>query len=129
MSKGRPKTDVWKHFVEVKEDNAIRARCKNCGHMVNNAERMKAHWKTRIDDDAPSGASERKIPRLSRTTLSSFASTSSIKPEQSDMLITKFVVGSNSPFNVVENDHFRDMIQTLRPGTKIPSRQSCWPAS
>ena len=43
MSKGRPKTDVWKHFVEVKEDNATCARCKNCGHeMVNNAERLKA---------------------------------------------------------------------------------------
>ena len=89
--------------------------------MVNNAERMKSHWKTCIDDDAPSGTSERKIPRLSQTTLSSFASNSSIKPEQSDMLITKFVVGSNSPFNINENDHFRDMIQTLRPGTKIRS--------
>ena len=74
MSKGRPKTDVWKHFNEVKEDNAIRARCQNCGHeMVNNVERMKAQWKTCIADDAPSGACERKIPHLSQTTRSSFA--------------------------------------------------------
>ena len=104
------------------------ARCKNCNHeMVNNAERMKSHFnacskKTR-DCSAWEGDSAAKQPRLIQSTLEG-SSTGHTKQQEFDAAITKFVVGTNSPFVMVGNANLRRLVDILRPGTKTPSRQT-----
>ena len=122
---GRRESDKWINFDAIKADGLARARCKNCNHeMVNNAERMKSHFnacskKTR-DCSASEGASAAEQPRLIQSTLQ-VSSTGHTKQQEIDVAITKFVVGTNSPFVIVENANCRRLVDILRAGTKIPS--------
>ena len=125
---GRGKSDIWIRFDAIKADGVARVRCKNCNHeMVNNAERMKSHFhacSTKTGDcSASEGASAAKQPRLIQSTLQ-VSSTGHTKQQEIDAAITKLVVGTNSPFVIVENANFRRLVDILRPGTKIPSRQT-----
>lgn len=37
-------------------------------------------------------------------------------------LLSKAIYASNAPFNLVENDYWKDFFQALRPSYKVPSR-------
>ncbi len=128
---GRSKSDIWFHFDAIKVDGVARARCKNCNQkMVDNAERMKSLFnacsKEIRDCRTSEGASAAKEPRLIQSTLQ-VSSTGPTKQEEIDGAITKFGVGTNSPFIIVENgavENFWRLDDILRPGTKISSRQT-----
>ena len=122
---GRVKSDIWIHFTEVKVGDVVRARCKGCDHeMVNNAERMKSHWAScSKKNDTSEGPSAPKQPRLTQSTLS-IPTNSHKKEDEINMLIAKFIIGTNSPFLHVENKNFCRLVDALRPGTKIPNRRT-----
>ena len=123
---GRAKSDIWIHFDAIKVDGVARATRKNCNQEMNNAERMKNHFnacfKKTGDCSVSEGASAAKQPRLIQSTLQ-VSSTGHTKQQEIDAAITKFVVGTNSPFVIVENANFLRLVDILRPRTKIPSRQ------
>ena len=87
---------------------------------------MKSHFnacsKKTSDCSASEGASTAKKHRLIQSTLQ-VSSTRHTK-QQIDAATTKFVVGTNSPFAIVENANLRRLVDIWRPGTKIPSRQT-----
>ena len=88
---------------------------------------MRSHFiacsKKTGDCSASDGASAAKQPRLIQSTLQ-VSSTGRTKQQEIDAAITKFVVGTNSSFVIVENANFWHLVDILRPGTKIPSRQT-----
>ena len=44
-STGRPSLPIWDHFDKVNESGVIKAKCRECGHlMTNNAQRMNKHY-------------------------------------------------------------------------------------
>ena len=51
---GRPKDPIGMHFLEVKCNGKISAKCKECGHqLVNRADRMKAHYRIHESNSTP----------------------------------------------------------------------------
>ena len=93
--------------------------------MVNNAERMRGHWNScskRASTVVSDEATHPKQRCLTQTTLN-VATTSASKQKEIDILIAKFIIGTNSPFLHAENQNFRRLVEGLRPGTKIPTRQ------
>merc|ERR1712226_484391 len=70
---GRTKDKIWDHYEELKVDGNIRARCRKCSHeMVNNAERMRGHWKfcsKRASTFVSDEATQPKQRCLTQTTL------------------------------------------------------------
>ena len=58
---------------------------------------------------APHGASAAKQPRLIQSTLQ-VSSTGHTKQQENDAAITKFVIGTNSPFVIAENANFRRLV-------------------
>ena len=125
---GRGKSDIWIHFDAIKVDGVARARCKNCNHeMVNNTERMKSYFnacsKKTGDCSASERASAAKQRRLIQSTMQ-VSGTWHTKQQGIDAPITKFVVGTNSPFGIVENRNFRRVVDIFGPGNKILSRQT-----
>ena len=42
---GRPSLPIWDHFDKINESGVIKAKCRECGHlMTNNAKRMNKHY-------------------------------------------------------------------------------------
>ena len=122
---GPVKSDKWSQFDAIKVDGVATARCKNSNHeMLNNAERMKSHFNACPEKTGNCSASERasaaKQPRLIQSTLQ-VSSTGHTKQIEFDAATTKFVVGTNSPFVIVEDAIFRRLVDILRPRTKFPA--------
>jgi hypothetical protein len=50
--------------------------------------------------------------------------TSKNEQEQFNSLVAKFFYACNISFKTVENRHFKNMIEYIRPGIKLPTRHS-----
>ena len=122
----RTKDKIWDHFEKLKVDGNIRARWRKCSHeLVNNAERMRGHWNfcsKRASTVVSDEATQPKQRCLTQTTLN-IATTSAFKQKEIGILIAKFIIGTNSPLLHAENQICHRLVEGLRPGTKIPTRQ------
>lgn len=65
-----------------------------------------------------------KTQKVSKQTLLDPICQKTASKEQCDLIIAKFIYGSNLPFSIVEQPTFISLLQTLRPGYKPPSREA-----
>ena len=131
----RQKKDVWYSFKEIIVGGVKRAKCKTCGfEVVNNAARMEKHMRDcrNVDDDddiqeqstssATTTSSAPPAPKKRQTALN-VISTNPTRQHESDILVTRYFIATNTPFNAASNKHLAKLVQFLRPGTTVPDRR------
>ena len=122
----RTKDEIWKQFNEVTLANGtIRAECKGCkASIVGLVSRMKTHFEacskkraapqnTTDDEPTPKQTKQSTLPFL----------TSGTKQHETHLQIARCIIATGSAFRSVENKQFKNMVQLLRPGTVLPTRQ------
>ena len=122
----RIKDEIWKQFNEVTLANGtIRAECKGCkASIVGLVSRMKTHFEacskkraapqnTTDDEPTPKQTKQSTLPFL----------TSGTKQHAIHLQIARCIIATGSAFRSVENKQFKNMVQLLRPGTVLPTRQ------
>ena len=141
MKGGRPKDPIWEHFFGVEVDGKLKyARCKICNHQQSiKACRMRDHHKkcAVVSSTAPQSRkrpldetnSTSESPPLKKVLLQadlrhSVLKTSDSLNQQLDEKVAKFFYGCNIPFAVAEHPLFLDLIQSLRPGYRVPTRKA-----
>ena len=113
----RQKKDVWYSFKEIIVGGVKRAKCKTCGfEVVNNAARMEKHMRDcrNVDDDddiqeqstssATTTSSAPPAPKKRQTALN-VISTNPTRQHESDILVTRYFIATNTPFNAASNKH------------------------
>ena len=50
-------------------------------------------------------------------------STNPTRQHESDILVTRYFIATNTPFNAASNKHLAKLVQFLRPGTTVPDRR------
>ena len=123
----RQKKDVWYSFKEIIVGGVKRAKCKTCGfEVVNNAARMEKHMRDcrNVDDDddiqeqstssATTTSSAPPAPKKRQTALN-VISTNPTRQHESDILVTRYFIATNTPFNAASNKHLAKLVQFLRP--------------
>ena len=114
---GRRKNEVWGSFNEVRVDGVLRAKCKKCEEtVVNNPERLKSHLTKCTADGQP------QAKKMVQSVLSTVVNPT--KQHEVDMQVLRYLIASNTPFLQAENKEFVKMLNMLRPGTKVPCRQT-----
>ena len=115
-----PKKAIWQNFSEVIVDGVKRAKCRKCEEsVVNNPSRMEKHA---LKCNAEENKNEPPAKQLKQSTLSVIG-TSASKQHAIDLQIARFILATNSSFLTVENQHFQQLVQMLRPGTTVPNRK------
>ncbi|XP_019379387.1 PREDICTED: uncharacterized protein LOC109302279 [Gavialis gangeticus] len=78
----------------------------------------------RISDNKISSVASKSFQSSSKTTtMDGFvARTSKYQQDTIDEKIARFIYATNSPFRIVNNKHFIDMVESLRPGYTPPGR-------
>ena len=122
----RTKDEIWKQFSEVTLANGtIRAECKGCkASIVGLVSRMKTHFEacskkraapqnTTDDEPTPKQTKQSTLPIL----------TSGTKQHEIHLQIARCIIATGSAFRSVENKQFKNMVQLLRTGTVLPTRQ------
>ena len=148
---GRPKDNIWEHFIEINQDSKVFAKCKTCDYKIQQKVcRMKAHYKKcsklhqgdvnasdANDDDVkltnkrsrsttpPPTKRQATIPNVtSQPKIDESVIKTSIDLKQSlDVEVAKLFFACNIPFNVVEHPQFIKTLKMLRPGYKPPTRR------
>ena len=121
----RQKKDVWYSFKEIIVGGVKRAKCKTCGfEVVNNAARMEKHMRDcrNVDDDddiqeqstssATTTSSAPPAPKKRQTALN-VISTNPTRQHESDILVTRYFIATNTPFNAASNKELVDYASTL----------------
>ena len=85
-----------------------------------------------VDDDddiqeqstssATTTSSAPPAPKKRQTALN-VISTNPTRQHESDILVTRYFIATNTPFNAASNKHLAKLVQFLRPGTTVPDRR------
>ena len=87
--------------------------------VVNNPSRMEMHA---LKCNAEENKNAPQAKQLKQSTWSVMG-TSASKQHAIDLQNATFVLATNSSFLTVENQHFQQVVQMLRPGTTVPNRK------
>ena len=147
MRGGRPRDPIWEFFFQVEDGGKTYAKCENCSKQQTvKAQRMREHHKkcgfgpaaesahvpesksrkrpadelTAPVDEAPPS----KKALLQTDLFHSVHKTTGTLRDQLDEKVASLFYGCNIPFSVAEHPLFLDLIQTLRPGYKPPTRKA-----
>ena len=79
-------------------------------------------WKSMLSSATPKKTKMNHQPSSWSNPLSVIG-TSASKQHAIDLQIARFILATNSSFLTVENQHFQQLVQMLRPGTTVPNRK------
>ena len=138
FSAGKLKSKVWKYFGFLKKDGQLDktdAICKLCrtglkytGSTTNLANHLRRHHGVIVEeatgssDGASTSSGQQNDPKIVRF-FQPQLSHDSARSKAITASIARFIAKDLRPYSVVESGGFRDMMKTVEPRYKIPSRQ------
>lgn len=120
----RTEDPVWRCYGDKIKDPQLKCairRCKGCGFQCSLVT-------SRAKNHANQCGNLRQMGLWSVTggsRLDNHLVTTSLTGQaKTNVLLAKFIFSSNLPFQVLKDQHFRTLLETLRPGTKVPERRT-----
>lgn len=117
---------VWQHFEKIFNDSGIHSqtKCNYCGQSYSSkcsTTTLNDHWKSKHSKIQPGGTGS-----IEMAFNNSEKQVKSKGDQPLDHLnrLTNWVILEYQPFRVVDSSSFKEFINGLNPGFKVPSRQT-----
>nr|XP_039259394.1 zinc finger BED domain-containing protein RICESLEEPER 3-like isoform X2 [Styela clava] len=135
----RPNSLVWEHFSRPSKEEGYSyvicnfckeklSYCESTGNLLNHLRRRHAFINTdsvhtsnltasQVTEGSGSGTKQKKLETFFKS-----KSISRQRQNHIDKLIVNVIIGDMRPINIVEGEHFRNLISNLEPGYEMPGR-------
>ncbi len=124
----RVSSAVWQHFEKIFNDKGIhlQSKCNYCSQIYSagcSTTTLNDHWKSKHSKVQPGGIGSIEMA------FNNFKQQQVVKLQGEEHLnlldkLINWIIVDCQPFSTVDNYSFKELINSLNPGFKVPSRQT-----